>query len=91
MKVSKIYESFGDIEIPNKILVSLGYTTETPQDMMLNYRMVKEVTGRDGYKTINVIKEKYKRGYDENLVSLSDLCNYYGLEPKGVLERLGKE
>ena len=78
MKVHDIYESYGNVEIPDAILIQLGIKEE---DVMLNAEEVKMLThSSQPYVVIDRLKKKYGFSYPEKRISKSILSKEYGLK-----------
>ena len=78
MKVHDIYESYGNVEIPDAILIRLGIKEE---DVMLNAEEVKKkVHTSQPYAVIDRLKKQYGFSYPEKRISKSILAKEYGLK-----------
>lgn len=77
MLVSEIKKKYGDINIADEILVSLGYIKK---DRMLSASEVKEITGKKNpYRTIERLKKKYGLSYPEKMIASSIIEKEFGL------------
>lgn len=78
MKVNDIYEAYGNVEIPDAILIRLGIKNE---DVMLNAKDVKRYTGSSNpYGVIDKLKKKNGFVYPEKRIAKSILFKAYGLK-----------
>ena len=78
MKVYDIYESYGNVEIPDNVLINLGIKRE---DVMLSAKEVQKYTGASQpYKIIDVLKRKNGFSYPEKRIAKSILFKAYGLK-----------
>lgn len=78
MTVQEILDTYGNIVIPNRILIQLGIKEE---DMMLNAEEVKKlVHSSQPYVVIDRLKKKYGFSYPEKRISKSILAKEYGLK-----------
>lgn len=78
MKVYDIYESYGNVEIPDNVLINLGIKRE---DVMLSAKEVQKYTGTSQpYKIIDVLKRKNGFSYPEKRIAKSVLFKAYGLK-----------
>lgn len=88
MLISELLKRYGDIYLSEQILDQLGIKVSKPSDMMLNYKDVKILVKGEPYQIIAKLKLIYGCQYEENLISLSNLCTYYGLDRDGALQKL---
>ena len=78
MTVQEILDTYGNIVIPNRILIQLGIKEE---DVMLNAEEVKKlVHSSQPYVVIDRLKKKYGFSYPEKRISKSILSKEYGLK-----------
>ena len=78
MTVQEISDTYGNIVIPNRILIQLGIKEE---DVMLNAEEVKMLThSSQPYVVIDRLKKKYGFSYPEKRISKSILAKEYGLK-----------
>ena len=78
MKVYDIYESYGNVEIPDSVLINLGIKRE---DVMLSAKEVQKYTGTSQpYKIIDALKRKNGFSYPEKRIAKSILFKAYGLK-----------
>lgn len=78
MTVQEILDTYGNIVIPNRILIQLGIKEE---DVMLNAEEVKEkIHSSQPYVVIDRLKKKYGFSYPEKRISKSILAKEYGLK-----------
>lgn len=78
MTVQEILDTYGNIVIPDNILIQLGIKEE---DVMLNAEEVKEKTHfSQPYVVIDRLKKKYGFSYPEKRISKSILAKEYGLK-----------
>ena len=78
MTVQEILDTYGNIVIPNRILIQLGIKEE---DVMLNAEEVKEkVHTSQPYAVIDRLKKQYGFSYPEKRISKSILAKEYGLK-----------
>ena len=78
MKVQEILDTYGNIVIPNRILIQLGIKEE---DVMLNAEEVKKlVHSSQPYVVIDRLKKQYGFSYPEKRISKSILAKEYGLK-----------
>ena len=78
MKVQEILDTYGNIVIPNRILIQLGIKEE---DVMLNAEEVKKkVHTSQPYAVIDRLKKQYGFSYPEKRISKSILAKEYGLK-----------
>ena len=78
MKVQEILDTYGNIVIPNRILIQLGIKEE---DVMLNAEEVKKkVHTSQPYAVIDRLKKQYGFSYPEKRISKSILSKEYGLK-----------
>jgi len=78
MTVQEILDTYGNIVIPNRILIQLGIKEE---DVMLNAEEVKMLThSSQPYVVIDRLKKKYGFSYPEKRISKSILAKEYGLK-----------
>ena len=78
MTVQEILDTYGNIVIPNRILIQLGIKEE---DVMLNAEEVKMLThSSQPYVVIERLKKKYGFSYPEKRISKSILAKEYGLK-----------
>ena len=78
MTVQEILDTYGNIVIPNRILIQLGIKEE---DVMLNAEEVKKLThSSQPYVVIDRLKKKYGFSYPEKRISKSILAKEYGLK-----------
>lgn len=78
MTVQEILDTYGNIVIPNRILIQLGIKEE---DVMLNAEEVKKlVHSSQPYVVIDRLKKKYGFSYPEKRISKSILAKEYGLK-----------
>lgn len=78
MTVQEILDTYGNIVIPNRILIQLGIKEE---DVMLNAEEVKTLThSSQPYVVIDRLKKKYGFSYPEKRISKSILAKEYGLK-----------
>ena len=78
MTVQEILDTYGNIVIPNRILIQLGIKEE---DVMLNAEEVKMLThSSQPYAVIDRLKKQYGFSYPEKRISKSILSKEYGLK-----------
>ena len=78
MTVQEILDTYGNVVIPNRILIQLGIKEE---DVMLNAEEVKMLThSSQPYVVIDRLKKKYGFSYPEKRISKSILAKEYGLK-----------
>ena len=78
MTVQEILDTYGNVVIPNRILIQLGIKEE---DVMLNAEEVKMLThSSQPYVVIERLKKKYGFSYPEKRISKSILAKEYGLK-----------
>lgn len=78
MTVQEILDTYGNIVIPNRILIQLGIKEE---DVMLNAEEVKKkVHTSQPYAVIDRLKKQYGFSYPEKRISKSILAKEYGLK-----------
>lgn len=77
MTIEDINKRYGNIEIPDDVLISLGYLKK---DRMLSAREIKEIIGKKNpYQIIDRLKKKYSLDYPEKAISSSILEKEFGL------------
>ena len=78
MTVQEILDTYGNIVIPNRILIQLGIKEE---DVLLNAEEVKKFTRfSQPYVVIERLKKQYGFSYPEKRISKSILAKDYGLK-----------
>lgn len=79
MKTSEIIKEYGDIVIPDAVLVNLGIMSN---DRMMDAEEVKKVSGMkdlsQAYRLIKKLKSKAGYNYDEAKIPVSVFNKYYG-------------
>lgn len=78
MTVQEILDTYGNIVIPNRILIQLGIKEE---DVLLNAEEVKKfIRSSQPYVVIDRLKKEYGFSYPEKRISKSILVKEYGLK-----------
>lgn len=78
MTVQEILDNYGNIVIPDNILIQLGIKNE---DVMLNAKDVRKYTGSSNpYGVIEKLKKKNGFVYPEKRIAKSILFKAYGLK-----------
>ena len=78
MTVQEILDVYGNVVIPDNILIQLGIKEK---DVMLNAKEVKEIThSSQPYKVIERLKKQHGLTYPEKKIARSIIRKEYGTE-----------
>lgn len=78
MTVQEILDNYGNVVIPDRVLIQLGIKEE---DVLLNAKEVKEITrSSQPYEVIERLKKKNGLTYPEKKIARSIIRKEYGTE-----------
>lgn len=80
MKLSEMIRRYGDINIPNSILMRIGLITRDEMLRASDIQEIMKVSATKAYEIIRKVNKRYGCKCDDNMVSKSSLCRYYNME-----------